>query len=77
MILDGALVSSRYKDKFIYTSCGCLFHGILDQRFVHYRQHFFGQGLVAGRNLVPRPPTGKIAFLIIKQLSLASRKFSY
>jgi hypothetical protein len=30
--------------------------------------------LVAGRNLVPRPPTGKIAFLIFIHKSL---KFSY
>mgnify|MGYP007000059439 CR=1 len=49
MILNGALVSSRYKDEFIYTSCGSLFHGVLDQRFVHYRQHFFGQGLGGGQ----------------------------
>jgi hypothetical protein len=35
----------------------------LDERAVDDRQHLLGTDLVAGRNRVPRPATGKTAFL--------------
>ncbi len=44
MVFDGPLAAARHKDHVAHTRRISLFHRVLNQRFVHYGQHFFGRG---------------------------------
>ena len=49
VIFNGPLASTRDKDH-VGNACGCgLFHGVLNQRFIDDRQHFFGACLGRGK----------------------------
>ena len=63
VILDRSFVATCHKDHLPHARGIRFFHRILDERLVHHRQHFFGLRLGGGQETVPRPATGKIAFL--------------
>jgi hypothetical protein len=49
VILDRPLVTASHKDHFAHAGSVSFFHRILDQRFVHHRQHLLGLGLGGGQ----------------------------
>ena len=65
MIFNGVFLPSCYEDEAFDAASPSLFNHKLDEGFVDDWQHFFGIAFVAGRNLVPRPPIGKTAVLIL------------
>ena len=45
VVLDGALAAAVDEDHLLDPGGNGLLHRVLDQRFVHHRQHFLGHGL--------------------------------
>ena len=45
MVLDGAIAAAADEDELITASRDGLFHGVLDEGFIHHRHHFLGAGL--------------------------------
>ncbi len=45
MVLDGALAAAADEDELITADRDGLFHGVLDEGFIHHRHHFLGAGL--------------------------------
>jgi len=64
MIFDGPFVSAGNENHVGDACRSRFFHRILNQGFVNHRQHLFGHCLCRqGKKRVPRPATGKTAFL--------------
>jgi hypothetical protein len=61
MVFDDRLVAAGDEDEMLNAGLTCLVDHVLDQRPVDTGSISFGTALVAGRNLVPRPATGKTA----------------
>jgi hypothetical protein len=59
MVLDDRLVAAGDEDEMFNAGLACLVDHVLDQSTTGSIS--FGTALVAGRNLVPRPATGKTA----------------
>jgi len=62
MILDGGFASTRYEDEMFDAGGTCLLEGILNDRFVHHGQHFFGHGLGGGQHPGAEPGNRKHGF---------------
>jgi hypothetical protein len=62
MVLDGAIATAADEDEFITASCNSLFHGVLDEGFIHHRHHFLGDGLGSWQEASAQPRHRKNRF---------------
>jgi hypothetical protein len=73
MVLDRTLATAGYENQFLDSGIDRLFRSILDQWFVHDREHFLGIGLGRGQKPGTKPGNRKHGFpdlLVHKSLIL-------
>ena len=63
MVFNRPLAATGHKNHVADARFVSLFHGILDQRFVHHRQHFFGAGFGGGQKARAQTSDRKYGFL--------------
>ena len=63
MVLNGPFAATSDKNHVADARFVGFFDGILDQRLVHHRQHFFGTGFGGGQKARAQASDGKYSFL--------------
>ena len=62
MVFDGALAASGDENHFGDTGGGGFFNGVLDQRLIHHRQHFFRARFGGGKKARAKTGDGENGF---------------
>jgi hypothetical protein len=62
MVFDATLGATGHTNHLPDSGCIGFFHGVLDQRLVHHRQHFFGRSFGGRQKAAAQPGDGENGF---------------
>ncbi len=62
MVFDGVFIAAGDENKLFDASRPRFLEGIMDQRFIHHRQHFLGHGFGGRQKARAQPTHGKYGF---------------